>query len=490
MHDKLNIIFPVEIINRELDYRLFLACLCAGERTRVFVGHSTAIRELVQRTRGGLLVGKHIFRPTFPFAELDRDYYRALKGNGFAIIHTDEEGAVYFGDEARWQRILHSRLDPRVLDDDEHICTWGDFQRDFYRSLYADADRVVATGHPRFDLYKPSYRGYYESDANRLRERYGDFVLVNTNLHRVNHCDGLQETFARRFGYDPADPKTRRDFVERWVFMNHVLTNFVRLINRISLEFPALNVVIRPHPAENPRYWKTIFAGIGNVHTVHEGSVGAWLFACRAMIHDGCTTGLEAHFAGVPIINYKSVPDPRFDIFLPNLFGTRCTSEEQVIDRMRAVLGGGGASPSAAGEARLDERAHGLIANFRRDAFGPLAALIDRVGSSLPASGPLPEPAAPAPPPPLGWRRRVKDHLPGPVRRVAGRALRRRSGKTASPPAPALAPAGPVVADTRFEEFYGLSNVGLDEKLRTIQQLLDKEIRYTLHDDRLLSIEC
>lgn len=230
-------------------------------------------------------------------------------------------------------------LNPTMLDAEDQVCTWGSLQLDFYRSLNPSCSHSMkTTGHPRFDLYKPKYREYFRENVEAIKKQYGDFLLVNTNFHRANTVEGLKKIFSNRVqSFTSAD---RYYLLERWLHINRVLTDFVTVITTLSTELPELNVVIRPHPSENPNFYRMIFSGVKNVHISQEGSVGPWLLACRAMMHDGCTTAIEGHMCDTQVINYKTVTDERFDIPLPNLFGVRCHSPSQALEMMRGVLRG------------------------------------------------------------------------------------------------------------------------------------------------------
>ena len=48
------------------------------------------------------------------------------------------------------------------------------------------AEKLVVTGNPRFDTLMPHVRAVYEADARGIRERYGRFLLVNTNFSSAN----------------------------------------------------------------------------------------------------------------------------------------------------------------------------------------------------------------------------------------------------------------------------------------------------------------
>jgi surface carbohydrate biosynthesis protein len=465
MQNKINLLFPVEIINRELDFRLFLACLGARETNRIWIGQPRAIYGLAHNVEGGVYVGKNIFGlpPNITWHR-----YRNLKKRGFRFIHLDEEGAIYRGGPEAWKHELRRRFDPTCMEPEDYICTWGDFQRDFYKSLEPKCSaNIRTTGHPRFDIYKTPYREYYEPEAAGLRERFGDFILINSNLHRVNNHEGLDRVFSERLGYYVKDPQKRLQFFDRWHHLTTTFASFVRLINRLSVEFPDLNIVIRPHPSENQAFYKPPFGDVPNVHAVREGSVGPWLIACKAMIHDGCTTGLEGHLAGIPVINYKPIADPHHDSFLPNLFGTRCSTDEAVVEYIHNLLKTGApaqdmSGTSSDGEPALPPEAHALLDNFQHNAFAKLIAVMHELESSMP-----PERSSYAP-----LRHTVQEGLRRSGYKFKTGVLRpRRKGHE------------------KLGKFYGYENVDMEQKLELIQKITKTRIRYTVHSTELLSVE-
>ena len=458
MSNKTNILFPIEIANRELDFRLFLAAYCARPNNRIFIGESNAIYRVVQNTRGGIYAGKNIFMRLFPGPVQQLERYEMLKNRGFKLVHLDEEGGVMAGDEERWKDWLNKKLDVNCLKPDDHVCTWGKWQEEYYRSLNpACKDNIQTTGHPRFDLYKPTHRGFYDFDVTKLKERFGDFVLVNTNFAWSNHHKGvmgLGGAFSGRWNYNRDDEKKRLDHVGQWAHTWHITVEFVKLVTRLSIEIPHLNYVIRPHPSENTAFYKTIFNGVPNVHIVHEGSVGPWLLAAKALIHDGCTTAIESHFCSTPVINYKSVRDERYDLILPNIFGTKCSSEDEVITELQRVLKEG-----LREEKELPDITAQLFDNFRHDCFSQYSDAILHVAETVSSEGSADD-----------FKMRAQTAYWRIFQRDKDRRAERWEGGLA--------------------KWHGFADIDLDRKMQTIQRILNKEVRYTVQSERLMTVEC
>jgi hypothetical protein len=92
---------------------------------------------------------------------------------------------------------------------------------------------------------------------------------------------------------------------------------------------------VRPHPAEDPNFYILILAGLKNVNVDKTGAVHPWIMAADLIIHDGCTTAIEAFLAEVPVVNYKSTATEPYELMLPNQLGSRCENVDEVIKIIR-----------------------------------------------------------------------------------------------------------------------------------------------------------
>lgn len=374
-----NVLFPIETINRELDFRLVLAVMLARRDRRIYLGQHDVVFTAAKYMQQGVVVGKNIFPQEFPWENLQR--YRAVKERGIRVFWLDEEGGVFPGAEPDWERALKARVDVGVLDGKDFVAAWGDFQRDLYRRIAPTiAHRIETTGHPRFDLCRPQYRAYWKDKTAEIGSRLGRYVLVNTNLVLANAAAGLEYAFADFNGWDVKDAQKRTRHIKGYRHLTNLLGGMLSLINRLSIEFPDLAIVVRPHPSEDFEFYRTIFRGVPNVHVIHEGSVIPWIAASIATIHDGCTTGLEAFLGGGTVVNYKSATDESFDTYLPNAVGHQSTSEDDVVEVVRMTCAG---KPPPHRDA--PERARALLGNFSADAF---AAVSGRIEFVLEETGP------------------------------------------------------------------------------------------------------
>ena len=361
MSEKLTVILPIETISRELDGRLLLSALFGKKHHRIFLAHSSLANRIVSRLKsGGLYIGKHIMAPTAK----DPSVYFKAKENKFTVVQSAEEGAVFMGQPKDWSLDLDFQLDPTVLSKEDYVATWGKWQRGYYLQKGApNPDHVCVTGHPRFELCKSNYAGIYAKEAGLLREKFGRYVLLNANFSCVTHNLGLSQVFSSGLYYHPEDPELRHRFVEQWAYQMQVVQEFVRLVHRFVDKFPEISMIVRPHPDDSLDFFKNVFKGLRNVHILREGTVFPWILGSELLIHDGCTTAIEAFLAEKPVMSFTPVRSDR-EIFLPNCVGERVFSQDEALFKIAKHL-----KEPARSTNPLPDLAYDLFFNLKHDSM-------------------------------------------------------------------------------------------------------------------------
>ena len=83
--------------------------------------------------------------------------------------------------------------------------------------------------------------------------------------------------------------------------------SFCKLAERLAIEAD-INVVMRPHPADDPDTVKDLMFKHGvrsdRVSCIGTNEVFPWISASRLVVHNCCTTSLEAGFLGTPVVTY------------------------------------------------------------------------------------------------------------------------------------------------------------------------------------------
>jgi len=145
------------------------------------------------------------------------------------------------------------------------------------------------TGNPRLDLLKkPEIYGEPER---------GGYLLVNTNTGGANPRGGdIKQYYAMCVSAGVYD--NREDFIAH---IEHDWASIRKI--REFIEAYDGDVVIRPHPGENPDPWLNLYRGNPRVHVAVTGNHVQWMRGAKCVLHTGCTTALEAACIGVPAVS-------------------------------------------------------------------------------------------------------------------------------------------------------------------------------------------
>jgi surface carbohydrate biosynthesis protein len=384
------LLMPVENQVRELDARLLLACVAARRGLTSIIGPKRKIESHVASFPRGIYLSKSL-------RIAQRNFFSITRRLGHEIVAWDEEALVHLPPETYFTR----RLSPVGMEHVSHMFAWGEENVELWRqySKLPSEIPIHATGNPRIDLLRPDMQDYYKKEAEEICKAYGDFILINTNFNHVNAFMPAQNLFqpvkkegeAAQFGQ--AARGMTREYAEG--FREHkqaVFEDFQQFIPEIEAAFPEHTIVVRPHPTENQEIYQKIAARCQRVQVTNEGNVVPWLMAAKVLIHNGCTTGVEAYVMRVPAVSYrKTVNDYYDDGFykLPNRLSYQCFDFEELRTTLERILLG--EFEAADGEDR-----NALIDYFLAGREGPLACermvdVLDRFAEQMSQSpGPGP----------------------------------------------------------------------------------------------------
>jgi hypothetical protein len=225
-------------------------------------------------------------------------------------------------------------------------------------------------------MLRPEMHSFYEEEVQALRRQYGDFILVNTNFNHVNAFGPDMNLFQpvdkpdelAKFGR--AARGMSRDYAQGlWDHKHAVFKSFQQLLPKLDQAFPDLNIIVRPHPTERHDVYQDIAARCSHIHVTNEGNVVPWILSAKAVLHNGCTTGVEAYVMGVPAISYREAVDENYDngfYRLPNAVSHQSFTCDQLQDMIHQILSG------KLGVADGDERRQ-MVSRYIASQDGPLA---------------------------------------------------------------------------------------------------------------------
>jgi surface carbohydrate biosynthesis protein len=362
-----SLILPVESQRRELEPKLLLACVAASRGMRVFLGSRTRIDFRIAAFPRSVYLCKSMTPRSVKM-------FRIMRMLGHEIAVWDEEALVHPAPQQYYQR----RLSAEAMRHVSTLFAWGEENAELFRK-YPDypGTPIHVTGNPRVDVLRSELEPFHREEADRIRARFGDFLLVNTNFAMVNAFLPTLNLL-RSDGAPGGAPRTgafavgwERDYVEALAAHKRALfEHFKALLPRLAAAFPERTIVVRPHPTEDPAPWETAAAPLRNVEVVAEGGIAPWLLATRALIHNGCTTAIEAFIMRVPAVAYRPVRSERCDNHFPNAVSHEAGDVESLHALLRGILAGD-VGPAAGPERRA------LVDHHIAALEGPLAS--DRI---------------------------------------------------------------------------------------------------------------
>ena len=361
------LIIPVENQVRELDAKILLSCIAAERGFPVIMGSRGYIHLKMATMPRGIYLAKSM-------RKLSNKMFRIIRLLGHEIIAWDEEALVHPPAEIYFPL----RLSPITVPLVSHLICWGQENADLFRQypqLPATTPIHIA-GNPRGDMLRPELRGYFDDQVEMLKKQYGDFILVNTNFIDVNpfipglglFLSGTRESETPQFGQ--AGKGMTLEFAAG--LHDHklaILDDFMQMLPALHQEFPDYTIVLRPHPSENHDIYNELAARFKNIKIDNSGNIIPWLLACKAMIHNGCTTGAEAYLLRVPAISYLATFNEYYDYDfqgLPTRLSYQCFSFDELKLTLGQILSGEKAA--AGGEERKT-----LINHYLAAQEGPLA---------------------------------------------------------------------------------------------------------------------
>ena len=385
---KAYLIIPVENQVRELDPKLLLACIAVQRGFAVIIGSHREIDFQIASFPRGLYLNKSM-------TERNLKMFRIMEKLGHEILTWDEEALVHLPAETYYSR----RLSPTAIRYNSHLFAWGEDNAELWRQ-YPDlpADMPIhVTGNPRSDMLRPELRSFYEPEAEEIRKNYGRFILVNTNFNHVNAFFPAQNLFQPLKNADEvpqfgkAAVGMSREYAEG--LRDHketIFAAFKELIPILDQAFPDHTVIVRPHPTESQQVYMDIAKDCQRVKVTNEGNVVPWLLATDVVIHNGCTTGVEAYVMGVPAISYRARINEKYDLGfyrLPNLISHQCFDIAQLQETLTKIITG------ELGAATGEER-QALVNYYLAAQDGPLACerIVDVLEKKMEEKRLLPKP--------------------------------------------------------------------------------------------------
>ena len=356
---RLPLLIPIENQVRELDAKLLLAAHAVARGHDCYIGWKGSIDGHLNAFPRGVYFAKSLTSRNVKVLKIAR----AL---GHSIVGWDEEALVHYPPDIYYAR----RLDHSALELTDHLYAWGDDNKDLIEGHpQFPGTPTTVTGNPRADLLRSEIRPFFDDAVARIQEQCGSFILVNTNFGTINgYYPEMNVCYAKEGASDELEFGRGsigfpRDFaLSLFKFRYKVFEAIQAMVPKLAEAFPDRTIVLRPHPAENRDLWHELLEGHKNVQVIAEGNVVPWLLAADVLVHNSCTTAVEAYILDRPVVGY--VPYEGGDDFAtepPHKLSDVSTTVDDMIAKVGALLDG--SRKPARGKAR-DKVLHQFVSSL------------------------------------------------------------------------------------------------------------------------------
>ena len=296
----INCFFPIEIKVRDFDSRLLTALEIVNDKHGCFVGSKTAVFNNLRNYSAPIIFDKGLSDDYF--------FYSDLTKIGIQTIVMGEENGLF--DEKNFFPNLISQYPKDVLTVCYSSFEWGDVQSswlsDYTKKKYNLPNfNFLSVGNPRFDLLKDKYISFFDSRKKKLKLKYGDYILINTNF---THANDLRGGRGFLFHLD----KRGNDILNE--YFSSIIKEYISAIKFLAIKKPKLNFVLRPHPAEGRDIYIEAFKNIKNIFVDDcKSNVHDLIISSKMIIHHDCTTAIESTLAKKPVISYMPIKSKFFE---------------------------------------------------------------------------------------------------------------------------------------------------------------------------------
>lgn len=302
------IFIAIENFNRELAGKELLAKELSNKGYVVFLGHKSLIRSLLNLypLKDHIFIDKGVTKGS---SKRISEY----KKSGMNVYSFDEE-ALMQTDTLNYSSYNHEINTIKNIDG---IFCWGEKHNQMLKEIGYQNSQLINTGNPRFDCYKNMDKKVFKRNKKKYILICSRFCMI-----RVSEMMSFDEEFTK---------PTQEIYRE--------LLNIPRFIRNAGINTP---ILIRPHPSEPNNLWEEETKDLKNIKISKKGPLKNILSESKMMIHNRCTTGLEAYISEVPVISFepfklKEPPHPPAELI--NEFSDYIVnSKENLISKIKIIL--------------------------------------------------------------------------------------------------------------------------------------------------------
>jgi surface carbohydrate biosynthesis protein len=280
---KTNIYLPIEVYYREFKYKSLFSLMAANKNFRVYLGSKEAIYSALHNNKEknkGIFFYKGIF-----FNK--KSFENKLAENCEFFIVLDEELGVGIQD-------LKSCLEERIRNFkviDKFFVIGENLKKKIVKYDKNFKSKIFISGWPKYDLYTKKFRGIYEDDVKKLKDKYGNFYLFSSNfgvISKKSLNEKISEVSQNKFII-----KNKKSWINvlknGFADLNYYYLNFFSKLEKKT------QIILRPHPGDYKiKEWFENYQQSKNFKIEYDNDIIPWLIASKGLIHRGCSTAVDA----------------------------------------------------------------------------------------------------------------------------------------------------------------------------------------------------
>jgi surface carbohydrate biosynthesis protein len=247
----------------------------------------------------------------------------------------DTEGGIW-PDPENYTELLWN--DTALLHQASCICMWGPRLAKYTTAQgFFRPSQVIITGCSRFDFYEQRWRGLFRVADQDERTRRAKRILINTNYTTVNSrivsAAANVAQFRAIFGWSDERIGRLVDAEEQ------AIAATIDMARELARTYPHSEIVVRPHPFENPERYRRGLGDLENIEINTTGPVQPQIFRASVVIQRSCTTAIEACLAAVPTLSPQWIPAPNL-MPMSEAVSVPCASYQDMHAQIEAIFAG------------------------------------------------------------------------------------------------------------------------------------------------------
>ena len=342
MKIKKKLLLPIEITTRELDSRLLIALrvLQVNPDWEIIFGHTNKVGNYWRNKKNS-----HPFIFVSKGTHYSKLFYMNLIKKGGFYFLLDEEGAIF--SDYVVKVFPRGGTNNDLIKYMSKIFFCGNHVKKQYKknhSLYLSDHKIEVTGNPRFDLCKEEYE-IFHSTISKHSYKKKNFIMIDTAFGGCNNIIDVesQHHHWKNLKYEKNRGEVRgnewRDKNKPlYEYQKVLFPKFIEGIKHLCLNFPDIEFLLRPHPVEKVETHIEYFKDIKNIKISNIGTAVEKFRYAKMLIHNGCSTSVEATFSNVPSLCFLPFYDEEKVQSLPRDISIIVFNKEDLILQVKKIF--------------------------------------------------------------------------------------------------------------------------------------------------------